>query len=776
MNDPSRVWYIPVEGQPPAGPFTADEVLQAIRDGRLDLHCKCWRDGMPVPLPLDQLEPFAAPIPPLSDPSPTPPPVVSNRRISPRAIAVLVGVVVLLALLGAIFEYRHEAATIAQANKLISSGKNTEASLLLKTFLRQARIYPLRNRTQIKYLIAWASTREYAAASTPRDADDGTLDRIQRNFEDIFAQGSSWQRRAASDIGSIIGSVPLATADVLPRSVRLASLLEALELAGALEDARALLAKAEAVTAREGQGDLEKLDASIAREILSRDPSLADSVVSLAMGKRLPTAQGLARIEHWATQDPSLADPLAKGLLQIAEQYVGKARYSDLALVLATLKQVSPATDVLAIWQRYFEQFAEKNPVEANRILTAMVHGGKDPDAIDRAIKLYGDLKTRHDRKTPTPPNEIAATMERTDFDAAVADARLDLKNGQFQEAANALERARKRSGSLWTKNPDLQALVPLTRFGIVLEEAQKNLKAGDMAAAELTLKKALALRPPGNDAARLWNDAQQLLAEKYMEQGAAAFQSDNFPLAVQRFQKAAQILPDNPLVQDNLDRALAETHRLAAEQALAANDHDRTNDEILAARAIFDAHAQSPWCKPLASAIDALAKTTTTTLRQTAVKLSDQKQYPEARRRLQLALRLLPKDPELEGILQTVEHRAADPKTASLSGIWLLPKGGKCEINDDGSDVIHFTITKQPEGVASCSGEWRRKGDKLDGRFSATFTATPQRKTEGVVPAFIKDAETLSVFWNEIMWLEKPANATWTWRGKGEVSWKKEP
>ena len=776
MNDPSREWYIPVEGQPLAGPFTADEVLQAIHDGRFDLHCKCWRNGMPQPLPLDQLEPFTAQIQPLSASVPTPPPVASLRRISPRAIAVLVGIVVLLALVGAIFEYRHEAATIRQANKLIGGGRNTEASQLLRTFLRQARIYPLRNRAEIEYLIAWASTREFAAASTPRAADDGSLDRIQRNLDDLFARGSTWRRRAASDLGSIIGSVPLSVADVLPRSARLAAFLEALELAGTMENARALLAKAEAVVALEGQANAEKLDASIAREILARDPSLADSVVSLALGKRLPPPQGLAKIEQWATQEPSIADPLGKGLLQIAEQYADKAKYNDLALVLASLKQVSPSTDVLAVWQRHFEQFGEKDPIEATRILAAMVHGGKDPAALELAIKLYGELKARHDRKTPTPPNEIAATMERTDFDGAVAEARLNLKNGQFQGTADALERARKRSGNLWSKAPDLQALVPVARFGIVLADVQNTIKAGDTAAAELALKKAAGLRPSGDAAARLWNDAQQLLAEKYMEQGAAAFQSQDFALAVQRFQKAAQILPDNVMVQDTLDRALAETHRVAAEQALAANDHDRTNDEILAARSIFESHVQSPWCKPLVSAIDALARTTTTTLRQAAIKLSDQRQYPEARRRLHLALRLLPKDPELEGILQTVEQRAADPKTSGLSGVWLLPKGGKCEINDDGSDTIHFTITKQPEGIVSCSGEWRRKGDKLDGRFSVTFTASPQRKTEGIVPATIKDAETLSVFWNEIMWLEKPTTGIWTWRGKGEGPWKKEP
>ena len=40
---------------------------------------------------------------------------------------------------------------------------------------------------------------------------------------------------------------------------------------------------------------------------------------------------------------------------------------------------------------------------------------------------------------------------------------------------------------------------------------------------------------------------------------------------------------------------------------------------------------------------------------------------------------------------------------------------------------------------------------------------------------ATIKGNDTLTVLWQNVSWIDKPKIGTWTWRGKGEVEWKKQ-
>ena len=59
MSTNSASWYIPGEGKQPAGPFTAEQVVERWQEGRLRADAVCWREGMLQWLPLSQVEPFA---------------------------------------------------------------------------------------------------------------------------------------------------------------------------------------------------------------------------------------------------------------------------------------------------------------------------------------------------------------------------------------------------------------------------------------------------------------------------------------------------------------------------------------------------------------------------------------------------------------------------------------------------------------------------------------------------------------------------------------------
>ena len=60
MGNQSASWYIPGEGSQPAGPFTAEQLFQSWRAGKLSDRTKCWCEGMAQWLPLVQVEPFAS--------------------------------------------------------------------------------------------------------------------------------------------------------------------------------------------------------------------------------------------------------------------------------------------------------------------------------------------------------------------------------------------------------------------------------------------------------------------------------------------------------------------------------------------------------------------------------------------------------------------------------------------------------------------------------------------------------------------------------------------
>jgi len=60
MSAESHSWYVRGEGNQPAGPFTAEELIESVRSGQRSVETVCWREGLAEWLPLAQAEPFAA--------------------------------------------------------------------------------------------------------------------------------------------------------------------------------------------------------------------------------------------------------------------------------------------------------------------------------------------------------------------------------------------------------------------------------------------------------------------------------------------------------------------------------------------------------------------------------------------------------------------------------------------------------------------------------------------------------------------------------------------
>jgi len=117
MSTDSPSWYIPGKGKEPAGPFTAEQLLQSWRSGTLDANTICWREGMDQWLPLAQVEPFAAVVRSIKPP-PTPAAAVGGSSPPPlntgdssgmgRVVIGALTVLLVLVLVGAVGFIGHQ--------------------------------------------------------------------------------------------------------------------------------------------------------------------------------------------------------------------------------------------------------------------------------------------------------------------------------------------------------------------------------------------------------------------------------------------------------------------------------------------------------------------------------------------------------------------------------------------------------------------------------------------------------------------------------------------
>lgn len=155
MSDQSSHWYIPGDGQQPAGPFSAEQIIQSWRAGRVDANTICWREGMPEWRPLSQVEPFASAVrsasaggnaPARAAPSPTSPkgmPPLPVRRARSRnrlngaiiaACAVAALIVVLIVIVGPVIWARGSSTDDA------GEGSSTAAPLPSQGLLSDAQV------------------------------------------------------------------------------------------------------------------------------------------------------------------------------------------------------------------------------------------------------------------------------------------------------------------------------------------------------------------------------------------------------------------------------------------------------------------------------------------------------------------------------------------------------------------------------------------------------------------------------------------------------------
>lgn len=314
MKTAEAVWYLPGRGNRPAGPFTTDQIVQSLQQGRLNGDTLCWQDGLPHWLPLKQTRLFAG------NPR-CPQPKAERTRPRDRArgrfpvVRIALVAICLMAVSAGVYYLWSGFRALGRIEQLIACGDHDQAQRVASELAGR----PLFDH-EVRYLWALAEVEEYASADDMSSRKNVLL-RPKRRLKAVINADEKWRRRAVSDYANILAHVPQEAPDFVPRSLAIARFLEDVQISDTNQLAGALLKMA-------GKQSLllrSAPDASIEflHQILTWDISLLDDFVALmfpeGMTRQNDLSASLMFLDRLADRGSDFAGPLASGLLQRAQ-------------------------------------------------------------------------------------------------------------------------------------------------------------------------------------------------------------------------------------------------------------------------------------------------------------------------------------------------------------------------------------------------------------------------------------------------------------------------
>jgi serine/threonine protein kinase len=659
---------------------------------------------------------------------------LTRRRRSRRLVVGFLALACLAAIAGGVYLYFAESVVIDKARHQIANREYEDASQTLSELPHRWFV-----EGKAKYLQAIVDLKKYASAKVIDDSVP-QLETSAQRLRDLFSASEGWLEQAKRDLADAVAQVPSDAEDSLPRALKIARKLNELKTIEPAALAKALLKKVESQSEFQSP-TADMIPADYVKQILEWDATKARMVVGLVLPKNGSPQQGLQTIHSWAERTPSLGSTLGPAVLQVAEPYVTTGRYEKAKPFVDTAKQIDTHFDTWDYWEKQLQKIDDKNWQAAIQVLTFMVEGERNAARLSRATDLYVNLTGRHAGVEIKPPPEILDEIRRrqdareaNQFRQLIVEAEQLAKSRQYQDARARLNEARRLSSNLSSSDTRARELNEEVDFHLHLEKAQKCYASGDFAAALTEVEAAIQIRAEDKEALDCRNK-----------------------------------------IHVAVDKVDVEQHRQKAASAVAEGNYPDAVDEIRKAHAILAKPSNAEWSTFSRAAVDELAKTLIGKLYEQAKELSARRQYPDAKKKVRLGLRLSTRDEQLSQLLKEIEKLEVDPKTANISGMWLSSRDVIFQLIDNGSNTIGCKVINLPKEIDSCTGDWTRKEDKLEGKFRVVFSALPRQITEGTVGATIRDTNTLVVYWQEISWTDKPQNGTWKWRGKGEGTWKKQ-
>ena len=416
MGDDVSMWYLPGEGDRHSGPFNTEQVIQRWSRGELAEQTLCWKEGMSGWMPMERVEPLASRIRKAKGRP-------ARGRGLGRLVRLLVGLACLIALGAGAYYYVSGLLAVRRARDEIAKGNYYRARRLARDLEDH-----LFHGQEASYLWAVAEIWEYA--SEHQVSGTRALRQSKRRLEDVLETDAKWRRQAASDLADILADVPDDAEDALPRSLAIAELLEALELA----DAKAL-AKELMNTLRQHirlKGAMIS-DIKAVKQILDWGLELASELVALVLPQQETDPQklrlGLNLLEDWIQQEPSLREPLTAGVLERVNQSFVASEYE---LAEQLLRNAVAMNGDLA--PRVLLEKAEKrkDAEDLENVAVILADVFRDNSSVlDELAKLYDELTGRG----PGPFVAIQPTVWEPD-DGLLTPQQLDTYITEGQQAA----------------------------------------------------------------------------------------------------------------------------------------------------------------------------------------------------------------------------------------------------------------------------------------------------------------------------------------------------
>jgi len=473
-------WFIPGRDRKPAGPYTVEQVLRALRIGRVTRQTICWREGMADWLPIEQIPAFAHLLQPVQTQRglirfhcscgneiimshkfsgkqakcsgcgavvTVPAPVGNESAGKPKPkpkrsfVSKLIVLLVLAGLgAGAYFFVVADYLKLRKAEELIKKESYSKASRELKgpdkSFLF---------KNQALYLDGLIEVYEFASAEEPHEITVGKilqgenpLSRAQRSLKKACKAEPKCKELAKDDLAEAVEKIPAETNDRLSRILAINLLRKELDAADSKQLAR------EVVEALKGNVDFQQrfpYHKSLVTLLLDWDGSLMSELLSAILPEDAAATllyfRNLRTLYNWAQEKPELQDALPDAILTSVKTQLESDQPQDAVGILDNSLGYLPEEKKPAAADLYLQAAKKPKSSDRSKVLSMLV---VDATAVGNQQSYFRrtPIAPYLDAALPAAAELLAKYPQTPELDRGIQDlARTLHKNKRQEEALN---------------------------------------------------------------------------------------------------------------------------------------------------------------------------------------------------------------------------------------------------------------------------------------------------------------------------------------------------
>lgn len=445
MAETKAEWFIPGRDRKPVGPYTEEQVLRALRIGRVTRQTICWREGMAEWLPIEQIPAFAHLLQPaqaqrglirfrcscgneivmshkfagkqakcsgcgavVTVPAAVPDEPVSVAKPKRSFVSKLIVLLVLAGLgAGAYFFVLADYLKLRKAEELINKESYRKASRELKG-LDKSFLF----KNQAIYMDSLIEVYEFASSKTPHNISvlqilegENPLGGAQRSLKKACKAEPKCKELAKDDLAEAVEKIPAEANDLLARILAINLLRKELDAA----DSRQLAQ--EVVEALRGNIDFQQHfpdHRSLVMLLLDWDSTLISDLLAAILPKESSATffhvRNFRLLFNWLQENPALQSAYPDAILTCARKQL-ESEPLDAVVILKNSNEYLPEEkqeDVAYLYLQAAQKLKESNPNEARTAFTFALKIKPDIAQSESDIFLYIEFFPKADEKKLT--------------------------------------------------------------------------------------------------------------------------------------------------------------------------------------------------------------------------------------------------------------------------------------------------------------------------------------------------------------------------------------